>query len=87
MREGITSVVEKERKKPVPHLAKAERELVYEMFFGPYKPEWKNEKGIVDNRDCEIAKRMGIETGVVSAYTEKIASIHFTSVIKAINKK
>ena len=52
------------------------------MFFGPYIPEWKNEKGIVDNSDPTIAKRIGVEWAAVTTYTAALTRRHFKKVEK-----
>ena len=74
------------KKKPAERLSREQQNLAREMFFGPYKPEWRDSEGIVDNRDSTIAKRIGVETGAISAYTEKIATVHFTKVLKSKQK-
>lgn len=60
---------------------------ITEMFFGPYRPEWYNQKGIVDNTDVVIAKRLGVDSGFVAFHTNKISEEHFRKVIEEINKK
>lgn len=50
------------------------------MFWGPYKDEWKDRKGNADNRDCAIAKRLGLTTAIVSGYTDRICKLHFDRV-------
>lgn len=52
------------------------------MFFGPYKDEWKNKNGIVDNSDTAIGKRLGFEAYLISSYTTKICKDHFEKIAK-----
>lgn len=52
-------------------------ETINKMFFGPYLPEWRDEKGIVDNTDLTIAKRLGIHDEDISAYLRIVTEQHF----------
>jgi hypothetical protein len=57
------------------------------MFFGPYKPEWKDENGIVDNTDSTIAKRVNLSHGSVAFHTNKLSEEHYNNFLKQINSK
>ena len=61
-------------------------EQIETMFFGPYKPEWKDAKGRVDNSDSAIGKRLNLSSFFVAFHTNKISEAHFKRVIKQINK-
>lgn len=63
-----------------------QRDSIYRMFFGPYEAEWRDEKGIVDNRDSEIAKRLNLNVMSVSFVTERISREHFENIVKLNNK-
>jgi len=63
-------------------LTEKQRDSVYMMFFGPYLPEWRDKKGLVDNRDSEIASRLKVNTSLVSHYTELISREHFKRISK-----
>ena len=45
-----------------------QKELVWRMFFGPYKEEWRDANGIVDNKDTTIAERTGLSYKSVLNY-------------------
>ena len=49
------------------------------QFFGPYKNEWRDKNGIVDNSDTKIAKRLGLDTDRVSDYTSLILKNHINN--------
>lgn len=59
-----------------------QEDLIAEMFFGPYKKEWKNLNGIVDNRDSIIAERIGVSISLVCTYTDRISREHMKNVLK-----
>lgn len=63
-------------------LTKSQKKEIYTMFFGPYLDEWKTKKGIVDNSDPTIAKRLGLSVNAVSAETSKICKDHFKMIEK-----
>lgn len=70
-------------KKVIPEkyiLSNEEKESIYTMFFGPYIDEWRNEKGIVENSDEIIAKRLSLSVNIVSDYTGIICKNHFKKV-------
>lgn len=71
---------------PVILTEKQEKEI-YTMFFGPYKEEWKDKKGIVDNSDSAIAKRMKLSTFIVNYATAKICKEHFDRIEKLYKAK
>lgn len=50
-------------------LSKEEKEKVLVMLFGPYKKEWYNKKGVVENSDRIIAKRLGLNRHAVQDFT------------------
>lgn len=58
-------------------LTKEQTDLIDEMFWGPYKPEWKDKKGRVENGDGIISRRLGVKECNVSTYTDKISQAHF----------
>ena len=41
-------------------ISKEVKDLVWQMFMGPYLPNWKDKDGIVENSDSIIAKRVGL---------------------------
>jgi len=63
------------------------KEDIETMLFGPWEPEWRNEKGIVMNSDREIAERINIKTSAVSGYSTKLMEAHFKRVTTQINKQ
>jgi len=63
-------------------LSEEQEKEIHTMFFGPYKKEWKDKKGIVDNTDSTIAKRMKLETSVVANVITRICKAHFKKVLK-----
>ena len=63
-------------------LTREQEEDIYVMFFGPYKPEWKDKKGIVDNSDSAIAKRMKLPVHVVSNSISRICNDHFDEIAR-----
>ena len=81
MREGI-DFKKCNRAKPSSSLTTEQKETIKDMFFGPYKEEWKSFDGIVDNTDSTIAKRLGVTMTLVSAHTERICKEHLNNVIK-----
>lgn len=66
-------------------LTEEDRIMIELMFWGPYRPEWKNRKGLVENGDETIGKRLSIKTVIVSRYTELLCAEHFAR-IALINK-
>jgi len=68
-------------------LSREQMDLIEIMFWGPYEPEWYDDKGRVDNRDSEIAKRVGASRSKVSEYTERISRNHFERVLTINSKK
>jgi uncharacterized membrane protein YbaN (DUF454 family) len=63
-------------------LSEDEKKSIYTMFFGPYIEEWRNEKGIVENSDETIAKRLSLTVSIVSWYTNTICQAHFKKIEK-----
>lgn len=41
---------------------------IWQMFFGPYKDEWRDANGIVENADSDISKRLNIPKYAVIKY-------------------
>ena len=62
-------------------LTEEQKAEIHTMFFGPYKPEWRDYDGIIDNRDETIAKRLGINVSLVSSYIARIELKHFRKVM------
>lgn len=87
MREG-TSVkyYKKKRLFYADSLTEEQKKLIKEMFFGPYKSEWKDKSGIVDNRDAVIAKRINVSKNMVCAYITEISMEHYKEVVKLREK-
>ena len=63
-------------------LTPKQQKEAYFMFFGPYKQEWKDEKGFVDNTDATIARRLKVSERVVCSFINKIVKEHFRQVIE-----
>lgn len=63
-------------------VTKEQKEQIKTMFFGPYEPEWRDHKGIVDNTDESIAKRLGMAKDTVSSHIVVMLKNHFEAVIK-----
>lgn len=55
-----------------PRLTIEEREMVRCMLLGPFKEEWFNSDGIVDNTDSTIAKRLDLPYSLVALHTCRI---------------
>ena len=62
-------------------LTKEHKDLIHQMFFGPFKDEWRDEKGFVDNRDDVIAKRLGVSLKAVSHQIEFQLNSHFSKLV------
>ena len=58
-------------------LSDEEREVIWRMFFGPYKDEWKDGNGIVQNSDRDIAERLNIPITVVAQFIIARLDKHF----------
>lgn len=58
-------------------LSEDDKYNILEMFWGPYKEEWKDNKGVVDNRDSTIAKRLGLPRNIVEAFISNNVKTHF----------
>lgn len=66
----------------MPHfLTDKEKEDIRGMFFGPYKKEWRDETGRVDNRDDVIAKRLGLPYDNVMRYIITLDKEHYQEII------
>lgn len=50
-------------------LTEKEKQAILTQLYGPYLPEWRNNHGVVENTDAQIAKRMGLGTTTVSHFT------------------
>ena len=61
-------------------LTEEQMNLIDKMFWGPYKPEWKDKKGRAENGDGAIARRLGLKETVVSIYTDRISKDHFNRI-------
>lgn len=68
-------------------LTEEEKTQINTMFFGPYKKEWKDEYGIVNNSDEAIGERLNIPTRVVSRYIYEIVEKKFSKLNRKINKR
>lgn len=68
-------------------LPNEQRSLITQMFFGPFKDEWKCPKGFVDNRDKTIAKRLNISFDVVRWELENQLNSHFEKIITLRNQE
>jgi hypothetical protein len=66
------------------NLTDEQKELVYQMFFGPYREEWK-ENGIVENSEKVIAERLGVPFKAVYNEIEKLVNAHFKKIEKLRN--
>lgn len=55
-----------------PRLSIEEVEMVRRMLLGPFKEEWYNFDGIVDNADSTISKRLDLPCSLVALCTNKI---------------
>lgn len=53
-------------------LTEEQKEMVIRHFKGPFKPEWFDKDGILDNRDKVIAKRLGVGYAQVEKITREI---------------
>jgi hypothetical protein len=53
------------------------KEDIEAMLFGPFKPEWRDEKGRIINSDRAIAERINIKISTVSNYSTKLLVDHF----------
>lgn len=58
-------------------LTEKDKENIWQMFFGPYKEEWKDSKGIVDNHDITISKRLKMPKDTVCNYITERLNNHF----------
>jgi hypothetical protein len=68
-------------------LTDEDKKNIRRMFFGPYKKEWRDVTGQVDNRDDVIAKRLGLPYDNVKRYTIKIDKLHYQEIIAYHNIK
>jgi hypothetical protein len=68
------------------NLNPTQKEQIYRMFFGPYLPEWRDKKGIVDNTDETISKRLGISRDMVSYYITTELDKIWLNVIRKSNR-
>lgn len=71
--------------KYAPDLTKEDKAKIDQMFWGPYKDAWRDEKGLVDNTDETIANRLNLSLSAVKKYTAKSVDKHFKG-IEAGNK-
>lgn len=62
-------------------LEEHEKEQVREMFWGPYKPEWRLPNGIVDNSDEAIATRLNLSLTAVCQFIVRECEQHWNRVI------
>ena len=62
---------------PKASLTYEDKEIIRTMFWGPYKEEWKDKEGVVDNSDRAIANRLGMDFRVVGAFTARDTIKHF----------
>lgn len=67
-------------------LSKEEKKKVLRMLFGPYKKEWYNKKGVVENSDRIIAKRLGLNRHAVSDFTTSYVNRRAKYFDKLINQ-
>lgn len=62
-------------------LSKENIKDIKEMFLGPYKDEWRDKNGIVDNTDVTIARRLKLPFHAVSFHTNRLCH----ELIKVVN--
>lgn len=53
------------------HLTIEEQRLALRMLMGNYEPEWYDSKGIVDNKDLTIAKRLKVGKSTISNFLNR----------------
>lgn len=68
-------------------LGPEEKEMIYQMFFGPFKDEWRDRGGLVDNSDIAIANRLNLSLQQVSGYIALILEKHFIRVRELRDKE
>ncbi len=61
----------------VENLTNEQKEQIEIMFFGPFKEEWKDDDGLVDNSVITIAKRVNGNQSRVNLYINKVANRKF----------
>lgn len=66
-------------------VSKEKVEEIETMFFGPYKDEWRDFNGIVDNTDETIAMRVGLAVGTTSHVISRLCKKHWNKVTKLRN--
>ena len=67
-------------KEKSPILTNEQKEMIRRYLFGPFKREWYDKKGILDNRDTTIAEDLNLSLYSVRAYTSKITNKHFNNI-------
>ena len=70
------SMITTKRRKAV-RLTDEQKELVRRYLFGPFKKEWYDEDGVLDNSDRRIAEDLGVPLRCISPLTSKLTEKHF----------
>ena len=53
--------------------------LIKQMLLGPFRAEWRDSKGKVDNTDPTIARRTGYSISKIKYVTDEILEDHINS--------
>lgn len=63
-------------------LTQEQKDIIEQMIYGPYLPEWYREDGTIGNTDREIAERLNVPTWKVSNYSTKLGKEKYKRLFK-----
>ena len=67
-------------------LSTEQKKQILTMTYGPYKDEWRDKCGIVNNSDRHIADRLGLKTMTVTAFSSYFSTMRMQYLADLINK-
>ena len=61
-------------------LTNKQKEIIRRHYFGPYDQSWFDSKGLLNNGDSDISKRIKAPIQAVTRYATKIIEEHFKKI-------